>query len=164
MTNVEPSFREIRPEHDSVGVRHFMAAQARGATREERCSGLEAMELRLTRGEFEGACSSLLERSLRPVRDVLDGVGIKPEEVDEVVLVGPSGHKISHHGNTVRIKSTRLKNNTTPHYKRMKRQFVLVAQVIQPSFNPNMFWSHRWAGARESLPSAAPWRSTLGSR
>ena len=62
----------------------------RTTTREERCSGLEPMELRLTRAEFEGACAALLRRSLVPVLDVLDGIGIKPDEVDEVVLVGGS--------------------------------------------------------------------------
>ncbi|KAG7378842.1 hypothetical protein PHYPSEUDO_009433 [Phytophthora pseudosyringae] len=47
-------------------------------------------EVRITRTQFEELCGSLLERTMLPVRDVLEANNMEVEEVDAVVLVGGS--------------------------------------------------------------------------
>jgi molecular chaperone DnaK (HSP70) len=54
----------------------------------EFCSDLVPVRLALTGNELLEAVGPLLRRSLAPVRRLLDGVGLSPEEVPEVVLVG----------------------------------------------------------------------------
>jgi molecular chaperone DnaK (HSP70) len=54
----------------------------------EFCSDLVPVRLALTGNELLEAVGPLLRRSLLPVRRLLDGVGLSPEEVPEVVLVG----------------------------------------------------------------------------
>lgn len=44
----------------------------------------------LTRAEFEGIISSLVEKTIVPCRQALRDAGLSPEEIDEVVLVGGS--------------------------------------------------------------------------
>lgn len=44
----------------------------------------------LTRVEFEGIISSLVEKTIVPCRQALRDAGLRPEEIDEVVLVGGS--------------------------------------------------------------------------
>ena len=44
----------------------------------------------LTRAEFEGWVAPIIERTLAPCRMALKDAGVKPEQIDEVVLVGGS--------------------------------------------------------------------------
>jgi molecular chaperone DnaK len=42
----------------------------------------------LTRREFEGLVEDLIQRTIEPVNDALRAAGVKPKDIDEVVLVG----------------------------------------------------------------------------
>lgn len=53
-------------------------------------SGPKHMNLRLSRSKFEQLAMDLFERTLEPSRKCLKDAGLKPEEIDEVVLVGGS--------------------------------------------------------------------------
>ncbi len=44
----------------------------------------------ITREEFEGLIHNLVERTLTPCRQALEDANLKPEEIDEVILVGGS--------------------------------------------------------------------------
>src|SRR4029079_18917966 len=46
--------------------------------------------LKLTRAKFEQLVDDLLERSMGPVRQALSDAGLKPADIDEIVLVGGS--------------------------------------------------------------------------
>ncbi|PSB09795.1 molecular chaperone DnaK, partial [filamentous cyanobacterium Phorm 46] len=48
------------------------------------------LETRLTRGQFEGLCSDLVQRLRRPVKQALADANLSPSRIDEVVLVGGS--------------------------------------------------------------------------
>jgi len=52
--------------------------------------GPKHLETRLTRAQFEGLCSDLINRLRRPVKQALDDAGVSPAQIDEVVLVGGS--------------------------------------------------------------------------
>jgi molecular chaperone DnaK len=51
-------------------------------------SGPKHLQMKLTRAKFESLVADLLERSMAPVRQALADAGVKPSEIDEVVLVG----------------------------------------------------------------------------
>src|SRR6188768_2731572 len=53
-------------------------------------NGPKHMQLKLTRAKFESLVADLLERSMVPVRQALADAGLKPSDIDEVVLVGGS--------------------------------------------------------------------------
>jgi molecular chaperone DnaK len=53
-------------------------------------SGPKHLTMRLTRARFEGLVEDILERTLEPCRMALKDAGLKPEDIDEVVLVGGS--------------------------------------------------------------------------
>jgi molecular chaperone DnaK len=53
-------------------------------------SGPKHMQLKLTRAKFEQLVDDLLQRSMGPVKQALEDAGLKPADVDEVVLVGGS--------------------------------------------------------------------------
>ena len=53
-------------------------------------NGPKHMQLKLTRAKFESLVADLLERSMAPVRQALADAGLKPSDIDEVVLVGGS--------------------------------------------------------------------------
>jgi molecular chaperone DnaK len=44
----------------------------------------------LTRSKFEQLCDDLIQRTMEPLRKALSDAGIKPNEIDEVILVGGS--------------------------------------------------------------------------
>ena len=44
----------------------------------------------MTRGQFEGLCSDLVQRMRRPVKQALADANLSPSRIDEVVLVGGS--------------------------------------------------------------------------
>ena len=46
------------------------------------------IDIKVTRSEFEVACADIFERAMVPVERLLVDLGMKEEEVDEVVLVG----------------------------------------------------------------------------
>jgi molecular chaperone DnaK len=52
--------------------------------------GPQHIETRLTRSEFEGLCEDLLTRVRTPVKRALRDAGLRPDGIDEVVLVGGS--------------------------------------------------------------------------
>jgi molecular chaperone DnaK len=52
--------------------------------------GPKHLETRLTRSQFEDICGDLVSRLRRPVKQVLDDAGVRPAQIDEVVLVGGS--------------------------------------------------------------------------
>ncbi|MBL8045855.1 MAG: molecular chaperone DnaK [Anaerolineales bacterium] len=51
-------------------------------------SGPKHMNLTLSRAKLEQLCDDLIQRSIRPVSQALDDAGLKPSDIDEVVLVG----------------------------------------------------------------------------
>jgi molecular chaperone DnaK len=53
-------------------------------------SGPKHLQMKLTRAKFEQLADELFERSMGPVRQALSDAGLKPSEIDEVVLVGGS--------------------------------------------------------------------------
>jgi molecular chaperone DnaK len=53
-------------------------------------SGPKHLQLKLTRARFEQLVDDLLQRSMGPVRQALADAGVKPSDIDEVVLVGGS--------------------------------------------------------------------------
>jgi molecular chaperone DnaK len=53
-------------------------------------SGPRHLTLKLTRAKLEQLTEDLLERSLGPVRQCLKDAGLRPDQIDEVVLVGGS--------------------------------------------------------------------------
>ena len=53
-------------------------------------SGPKHLNMKLTRAKFEQLTEEILQRTLGPCQRALDDAGLKPEGVDEVVLVGGS--------------------------------------------------------------------------
>jgi len=53
-------------------------------------AGPKHLLLKLTRARFEQLAGDLFERSIPPCRRALEDAGLKPEDIDEVVLVGGS--------------------------------------------------------------------------
>ena len=53
-------------------------------------SGPKHLNLKLTRAKFESLIEDLLERAIQPCKQALADAGLKPSEIDEVVLVGGS--------------------------------------------------------------------------
>jgi molecular chaperone DnaK len=53
-------------------------------------NGPKHLQMKLTRAKFESLVGDLLERSMVPVRQALADAGLKPSDIDEVVLVGGS--------------------------------------------------------------------------
>src|SRR5690349_5027763 len=53
-------------------------------------SGPKHLQMKLTRAKFDALVGDLLERSMAPVRQALADAGLKPSDIDEVVLVGGS--------------------------------------------------------------------------
>jgi len=51
-------------------------------------SGPKHLNLTLTRAKLEQLCDDLIQRSIRPVGQALEDAGLKPAQIDEVVLVG----------------------------------------------------------------------------
>jgi molecular chaperone DnaK len=52
--------------------------------------GPKHIETRLTRSQFEGLCGDLISRVRTPVKRALKDAGLRPEDIEEVVLVGGS--------------------------------------------------------------------------
>src|ERR671919_384268 len=53
-------------------------------------NGPKHLQMKLTRAKFEQLVADLLERSMAPVKQALADAGVKPSDIDEVVLVGGS--------------------------------------------------------------------------
>jgi molecular chaperone DnaK len=53
-------------------------------------SGPRHLSLKLTRAKFETLVEDILQRTAAPCKQALSDAGVKPEEIDEVVLVGGS--------------------------------------------------------------------------
>jgi molecular chaperone DnaK len=53
-------------------------------------SGPKHLQMKLTRAKFEQLVDDLLQRSMEPVRQALADAGVKPSDIDEIVLVGGS--------------------------------------------------------------------------
>jgi len=53
-------------------------------------NGPKHLQLKLTRATFEQLVGDLLRRSMEPVKQALADAGVKPSDIDEVVLVGGS--------------------------------------------------------------------------
>jgi molecular chaperone DnaK len=53
-------------------------------------SGPKHMSFKLTRAKFESLVMDLLEKTLPPCRQALEDAGLKPNQIDEAVLVGGS--------------------------------------------------------------------------
>ena len=53
-------------------------------------TGPKHLQMKLSRSKFEQMVEDLVEKSMVPVKKALDDAGMKPAEVDEVVLVGGS--------------------------------------------------------------------------
>src|SRR5512142_2836740 len=51
-------------------------------------AGPKHLTLRLTRSKFEQLVEDLLQRSMAPVKQALADAGVKPSDIDEIVLVG----------------------------------------------------------------------------
>jgi len=53
-------------------------------------SGPKHLQLKLTRAKFEQLALDLFEKTIGPCKQALEDAGMKPEDIDEVVLVGGS--------------------------------------------------------------------------
>src|SRR5437870_6729435 len=53
-------------------------------------TGPKHMNLKLTRSKFEAMVDDILQRSVGPCKQALSDAGVKPSDIDEVVLVGGS--------------------------------------------------------------------------
>ncbi|MBM3817806.1 MAG: molecular chaperone DnaK [Acidimicrobiia bacterium] len=53
-------------------------------------SGPKHLQMKLTRAKFEQLVDDLLQRSMGPVKQALADAGLKPSDIDEIVLVGGS--------------------------------------------------------------------------
>jgi molecular chaperone DnaK len=53
-------------------------------------TGPKHLQMKLTRARFEQLVDDLLQRSMAPVKQALADAGVKPSDIDEVVLVGGS--------------------------------------------------------------------------
>jgi molecular chaperone DnaK len=53
-------------------------------------SGPKHLQLKLNRAKFEQLVDPLLQRTLEPCRKAMEDAGVKPSDIDEVVLVGGS--------------------------------------------------------------------------
>ena len=53
-------------------------------------SGPKHLQMKLTRAKLESLVDDLLQRSMAPVKQALADAGLKPSDIDEVVLVGGS--------------------------------------------------------------------------
>jgi len=53
-------------------------------------SGPKHIETQLTRSQFEGLCSDLMQRLRRPLKRAFKDAELRPSDIDEVVLVGGS--------------------------------------------------------------------------
>ena len=53
-------------------------------------SGPKHLQMKLTRAKFEQLVDDLLQRTVEPVKRALSDAGLKPSEIDEVVMVGGS--------------------------------------------------------------------------
>ncbi len=51
-------------------------------------SGPKHLLMKMTRAKLEQLCEDLIQRSVAPVRQALSDAGLKPEDIQEVVLVG----------------------------------------------------------------------------
>jgi molecular chaperone DnaK len=51
-------------------------------------TGPKHLNLKLTRAKFEALVDDILQRSIGPCKQALNDAGVKPSEIDEVVLVG----------------------------------------------------------------------------
>ena len=51
-------------------------------------SGPKHLNLKLTRSKFEALVDDILQRSVGPCKQALSDAGVKPSDIDEVVLVG----------------------------------------------------------------------------
>ncbi len=51
-------------------------------------SGPKHLQVKLTRAKLESLVEDLVERSIEPCRKALDDAGLKPSDIDEVILVG----------------------------------------------------------------------------
>jgi molecular chaperone DnaK len=53
-------------------------------------NGPKHLQLKLTRARFEQIVDDLLQRSMEPLKQALADAGVKPSDIDEIVLVGGS--------------------------------------------------------------------------
>ncbi len=53
-------------------------------------SGPKHLNMKLTRARFEQLAEDILQKSVQPCRQAMTDAGVKPEDIDEVVLVGGS--------------------------------------------------------------------------
>src|SRR5437879_9907732 len=53
-------------------------------------TGPKHLNLKLTRAKFESLVDDILQRSIGPCKQALADAGVKPSDIDEVVLVGGS--------------------------------------------------------------------------
>jgi molecular chaperone DnaK len=51
-------------------------------------SGPKHMNIKISRSKFEGLVTDLVERSIEPCRQACADAGLKPSEIDEIILVG----------------------------------------------------------------------------
>ena len=51
-------------------------------------TGPKHLNVKLTRAKFEGLVEDLIEKSLEPCRQAMKDAGVKPTDIDEVILVG----------------------------------------------------------------------------
>jgi molecular chaperone DnaK len=71
---------ELSMEHESRVTLPFISQGEGGAPKH--------LNYVLTRREFEGLVDDLIQRTIEPVNDAMRAAGVKPKDIDEVVLVG----------------------------------------------------------------------------
>jgi molecular chaperone DnaK len=89
-------------------------------------NGPKHLNLKLTRAKFEALVDDLIDRTVGPVRQALGDAGLKPDQIDEVILVGGST-RIPKVQQTVR----RLFGGKEPHKGVNPDEVVAVGAAIQ---------------------------------
>lgn len=51
-------------------------------------TGPKHINLRLTRAKLESLCKDLMDRTIEPCRKAMSDAGVKPQDLDEIILVG----------------------------------------------------------------------------
>ena len=93
-----------------------------------------AAPLTLTRAEYEASASHLFDRAIAPVNTVLDRVGMRTSDVDELVLVGGSSRMS-------RVRSLLAERfGKEPNCAVSPEEAVAHGTAIQAPVHPSLSW------------------------
>ena len=89
-STLAPVFASITPSVCTVSANTATAVTIGACTITADQSGPKHLNYSLTRAKFEQLVDDLIQRTIAPMEQALKDAGIKPNEIDEVLLVGGS--------------------------------------------------------------------------